>query len=500
MVTWQPTQQDFHEIFNEQNPWHRSGMVPPAFAPSTERFLAGGLWKRLLSDDPRRHHVVLGPRRVGKTTVLYQTVRRLIGAGVPAGKIWWLRLDHPLLVQASLGDLVRGLLEGSRATAHDPLFLLLDEIVYADSWNLWLKTFYDEHWPVRIAATSSGTAALRKQRHESGIGRWELHHLMPCLLDEAYLLTGIAPSAEPALPDPGPTLGETLGSLLPGPVLDGSVTEMRRFLIMVGGFPELLIRSRPLWNESGPADFEDQVLESQRILRGDAVARAVYQDIPQAAGVDNPMNLERLLYLLASDVTGILSPTRLSRELGIAQPTLERYVSFLEQAYLIFTLSNYSSSEHSIQRRGRKVYFTDCAVRNAALQRGLAPLQNPEEQGVLLENLVAASVRVLAWHSDVRLHHWRDGSSEVDLIYDDPRQPVAFEIASSPGHHRKGLAALIDRFEQFRGHSYLVAPQAPVLPAGSSTSGIGTLPLDTFLRIVGQQARLAMAESLGVAG
>ena len=497
MATWRPTQHDFQKIFHEQNPWHRSGEVPRALAPAPERFLARVLWRRLLVDDPRRHHVVLGPRRVGKTTVLYQTVRRLIKAGISAGKIWWLRLDHPLLVQESLGEIVSVLLEGSRATTSDPLYLMLDEIVYAESWDLWLKTFYDEHWPVRIAATSSGTAALRKRRHESGVGRWEEHHLMPCLIDEAHLLTGAVLPAEPALRPPGSTLGETLDALQPGPMLDSSVADMRNFLIMVGGFPELLTRSWSRSSETGSADFEDQVLESQRILRGDAVARAVYQDIPQAAGVDNPMNLERLLYLLASDVTGILSPTRLSGELGIAQPTLDRYVSFLEQAYLIFALPNYSGSEHSIQRRGRKLYFTDCAVRNAALQRGLAPLHSAEEQGVLLENLVAASLRVLTLHAGVRLHHWREGTSEVDLIYDDPRQPVAFEIASSPRHHRKGLVALLDRYERFRGHSYLVAPGASVLPAGSGASGIGTLPLDTFLRVIGAQARRAMIEHIG---
>ena len=255
MANWQPTQHDYQKIFNEQNPWHRDGIVPQALAPATERFLARVLWRRLLSDDPRRHHVVLGPRRVGKTTVLYQTVRHLIDAGVAAGKIWWLRLDHPLLVQASLGDLVRGLLEGSRATADDPLYLMLDEIVYADRWDLWLKTFYDEHWPVRIAATSSGTAALRKQHHESGVGRWEEHHLMPCLLDEAYLLAGAVRSVEPALPASSPTLSETLGALSPGPVLHGSVGDMRNFLIMVGGFPELLTRSRMQASETTLADF-----------------------------------------------------------------------------------------------------------------------------------------------------------------------------------------------------------------------------------------------------
>ena len=472
--------------------------MPGALAPSSERFLARVLWRRLLRDDPRRHHVVVGPRRVGKTTVLYQTVRHLIDAHVPAGKVWWLRLDHPLLIQESLGDLVSGLLEGSRATVDDPLYLMMDEVVYADSWDLWLKTFYDEHWPVRIAATSSGTAALRRQRHESGIGRWEEHHLMPCLLDEARLFTSAGGTAEPTLPSPAACLGETLMALPPGPVVERDDSDMRRYLTMVGGFPELLTKRRHSHEDLGTADLEDHVLESQRILRGDAVARAVYQDIPQAAGVSNPMNLERLLYLLASDITGILSPKRLSSELGIAQPTVERYVAFLEQAYLIFTLPNYSGSEHSIQRRGRKLYFTDCAVRNATLQRGLSPLDNPEEQGALLENLVAASLRVLALNAGVRLHHWRDGNSEVDVIYDDPRQPLAFEIASSPDHHRRGLADLLLRHGNLRGHSYMVAPSAPVLPAHADESGVGSLPLDLFLHVVGKQAERAMTEAFGI--
>ena len=140
--------------------------------------------------------MILGPRRVGKTTVLYQTVRHLIGSGIAPGRIWWLRMDHPLLLEASLGDLARGMLRGSGADEDNPLFLMLDEVVYAANWDLWLKTFYDEDWPVRIAATSSGTAGLRKQRRESGVGRWEEHHLMPCQLDEFLGLLGRPPETE----------------------------------------------------------------------------------------------------------------------------------------------------------------------------------------------------------------------------------------------------------------------------------------------------------------
>ena len=118
--------------------------------------------------------------------------------------------------------------------------------------------------------------------------------------------------------------------------------------------------------------------------------------------------------------------------------------------------------------------------------------------GLLLENLVAASLRALAAHGGVRLHHWREGNREVDLIYDDPRNPLAFEIASSPRHDRAGLTAFVDRHGQFRGNSYLVVPNVPMVHAQSNDRGIGTLPLDALLIAVGSQAHRAMMNRLGI--
>ena len=85
----------------------------------------------------------------------------------------------------------------------------------------------------------------------------------------------------------------------------------------------------------------------------------------------------------------------------------------------------------------------------------------------------------------------------MDLVYDDPRQPLALEVASSPGHSRKGLKALIDRYPRFAGHSYLVAPQATTISAERTDSGIGMLPTDTFLSAVGAQAHRAMLARIG---
>ena len=436
---------------------------------------------------------------MGKTTVLYQTVSRLLGNGVDSSRIWWLRLDHPVLLREDLGELVRLAVESCGAAPDDPVYMMLDELVYADSWDTWLKTFYDEQWPVQIAATSSAAAALHRGRLESGIGRWEEQHLTPYSFTE--FLDLVIDSNSIVWEDLArETLADAIRVVPTFANLVEDFADVRRRLLMSGGFPELLrfaaARSKDDYEyENNEAEL---LLLSQQMLRSDAVERAIYKDIPQSFGVDNPMMLERLLYVLADQVSSLLSPTNISSDLGLAVPTVERYLTYLEQAFLIFTLPNYSGTEVGVQRRGRKLYFIDGAVRNAALQRGIAPLEDSREMGMLLENLVASSMRSLAVHSGVRLHHWREGKTEVDLIYDDPRSPLAFEIASSPRHDRAGLMAFIDRHRHFRGSSYLVAPNATVIPAQTSESGIGTLPVDALLIAIGAQAHHNMRTRLRI--
>lgn len=485
MSTWRPSNEDLRRVLYEQNPWIEVGGVPSALAPSTERALARVLWKRVLEDDPRRYQLVLGPRRVGKTTAMYQTVGHLLSAGVPRERLWWFRLDHPLLLQFTLDELISLGLEVA-AGPSEPTFVFLDELVYAADWDLWLKTFYDQRYPIKVVATSSATAALRGRRLESGVGRWEEQFLMPYLFTEFLDLA----DRQVSVPFEG-TLLETIEAATRGRISVGDVEEMRRDFTLIGGFPELLVRGEL----SGGIDPVSRLLESQRVL-SDAIERAVYKDIPQSFGVDNPMALERLLYSLAGQVAGLMSPKRICGELGFSQPTFDRYVSYLERAFLVFTVSNYSGREATVQKRGRKLYFVDGAVRNAALQRGLAPLKNPTELGVLLENLVAAHLHALALQTQIRLFHWRDGKHEVDFIYDHPDGPLALEVASSADHPRGGLVALAKRYPRFGGRCYLVAPQAQVLPPSQGREGVGTLPIDLFLVLVGRQAEAALAQRL----
>lgn len=490
MGSWTPRPEDYQRLFSEQNPWHQLQNVPSVFAPQVERPLAKALWKRLTTEGPERFQIVLGPRRVGKTTAMYQTVRRLLQNGTAANKLWWLRLDHPLLLEIELGELARFVVETSGASRDQPAILLLDELVYAKDWDLWLKTFYDEKWPLQIVATSSATAALRDRGLESGVGRWEEQYLAPYLLNEYLDLI----EHQYHIPL-GENLSDTIDTLGEASLDLQEIAKARRRLLLTGGFPELLVATK---NDDYQQDKEmTGLLQSQRILRSDAIERAVYKDIPQSFGVQSPLLLERMLYALAGETAGLLSPTNICQQLdGLTQPTFDRYLSYLQQAFIVFTLPNYSGSELTIQRRGRKIYFIDSAIRNAALQRGIAPLEDTNEMGILLENAAAAHLHALGTQTQVRIFHWRDGKKEIDLVFAHPTRPLAFEIASSVRHPRSGMEAFVKKYPQFSGNTYLVAPNAPFLHARHGGRGIGTLPLDVYLLAVGLHAGKSLQERL----
>ena len=486
--TWEPRAADYLQVLTEQNPWLLSGEVPAAWAPPAERPLGRLLSGYLQSMDSFRFQLILGPRRVGKTTCLYQAVRALLRAGVAPRRIWWLRLDHPLLMQLNLGSLL-GIVRNRVIDPSEPVFVFLDELTYARDWDLWLKTFYDEGWPLRIAGSSSSTAALRERRLESGVGRWEEQYLAPYLFGEFLDLV----ACEAAVPV-AETLSATIATALKAGRDLTALPQLRRRFLLTGGFPELLLAAVA---GSGDEDEVSTLLRSQEILRSDAVERAIYKDIPQAFGIDNPMMLERLLYTLAGQVTGLLSPKHLCQALdGLSQPTFDRYLSYLERAFLVFTLPNYSGREGTVQRRGRRLYFVDGAVRNAALQRGVGPLTDAAEMGLLYENLVAGHLHALARQKQVRLYHWREGNHEVDLIYDHPEQPLAFEIVSSLRHPIMGLQRFMERFPRFRGRCYLVSPDPFGMPPGDAGGGVGLLPLDLLLLTASRQAEAALEQRL----
>ena len=531
MHTWRPLPEDFGRVIAEQNLWRFTGgaVHSPRVLPR-ERFLADSLAKLLLHAKSPRHQLLVGPRRVGKTAVLYETVRYLLAGGVEPERICWLRMDHPALVLADLGEQLRGQLYTGRLTSERPLYLIIDEIAYVGQWdrNHLLTSLCPELGSVRIAAASSSIINLHELSQKIGVGQFDVRYVAPYSFGQ-YLELATHEAEVNDNREPAPSLGESLRRLREGFLPRGDLTAQRREFLLLGGFPELLdqwsAELRKGLESSGVAQaegghqvrdgggleeprqpvnrvsvsyrlMEQHLVKFQQLLRSANVEQVLYRDLRLLLRVNSPHVLERLLYVLAAQVASVLSPARICSYLGISQPTFDRYLSYLEQAFIVFALPNYPRRRMTAVPRGRKLYFVDGAVRNAVLQRGLVAPDDPSQHELPAKNLMVSELRTLAVHCDAPLYHWREGNQEVDVIFDHPSDPLAFEFASSPRHTREGLRELAHRHEQFRGRCFLVAPRLPVMHPPAGGTDPGTLPLDTFLLAVGAQAHEELRRSL----
>jgi len=67
---------------------------------------------------------------VGKTVSMHQTIQALIAYGIKPDRLWFLKLDHPLLMDYELNGWAKALINNYRAAPDDPSYLFLDEINY----------------------------------------------------------------------------------------------------------------------------------------------------------------------------------------------------------------------------------------------------------------------------------------------------------------------------------------------------------------------------------
>ena len=100
------TKEQILKVLKAYNPWWGTGVVNPGFTKTYRRFAYYEAMKRLEQKDLRRTIVLTGTRRVGKTTIQYQMIDRLLKKGVPPQKILFVSMDHPMLKLGGLNDLL----------------------------------------------------------------------------------------------------------------------------------------------------------------------------------------------------------------------------------------------------------------------------------------------------------------------------------------------------------------------------------------------------------
>ncbi len=128
----------------------------------------------------------MGPRRVGKTVLMYHLIQELIDKKIPSTSICYFSVETPIYYGISLDELFQTYLKLNNKSHTDNLYVLFDEIQYLKNWEVHLKTMVDSYHNIKFIVSGSAAAALKLKSNESGAGRFT-DFILPPLTFHEYL-------------------------------------------------------------------------------------------------------------------------------------------------------------------------------------------------------------------------------------------------------------------------------------------------------------------------
>ncbi|MCL2525303.1 MAG: ATP-binding protein [Betaproteobacteria bacterium] len=368
------------------NPWWAGAGMDQEAAKLRQRPYLELVQQLLLEPGLRRAIVLLGPRRVGKTILIRHLINNLLKDGVAGQRIAYVEMDHPLLHGQSLDALVRQIEEFAPA-GEGTRYLFFDEIQSHKDWEKYLKSLVDHRRDLRILVSGSAAAALKRQSTESGAGRFT-DFLLPPLTFSEYLHLHPEPAAIYEK-EPGRYVLKNVDKL----------NEQFVDYVNFGGYPELALS---LAVRSNPSRF----------VKSDIVDKVLLRDLPQLYGINDIQELNSLFTLLAFNTAEEVSLEQLSQRSGVVKTTIQKYIEYLEAAFLIKRVFRVDQDGRRYQRdRNFKVYLT-----NSAMYTGLFGGRKSDEPE--FGHLVETALFAQRFHEDVRLNYarWGTGDYEVDMV------------------------------------------------------------------------------------
>lgn len=321
--------------------------------------------------------IVYGPRRIGKTTL----VKKIL-VEAPKAQQLYLNCDE-LQTQRDLAPTSLASLEQVIGSAKR---IVIDEAQRVKNIGLTLKLLIDAHPELDIIATGSSSFDLANKVKEPLTGRAFELQLMPVSLAELVEHFGYQPRQ-----------------------LEGVYTRLMRY----GAYPGLLELS---------AEQAEQELST-------IASQYVYKDTLELVELRQQQLLPRLLEALALQMGGEVSYHELGLLLGVKLETIARYITLLEQSFIVFRLPALTGNQRSqLSNRKRKVYFYDLGIRNALI-RNFNELSLRPDAKALWETLCVNERR--KYHATHRgnadMYYWRGLYGEVDIVESQSGQWKAFE-------------------------------------------------------------------------
>ncbi|MBI1883562.1 MAG: ATP-binding protein [Chlamydiae bacterium] len=138
-----------------------------------------------------------------------------------------------------------------------------------------------------------------------------------------------------------------------------------------------------------------------------------------------------LLCLLAENQGSLVSVWNLASEVGLTAKTIEKYLMILEQTYVCYSCTSFSTNLGNELKKSRKYYFYDLGIRNVILKDFEYDIRQRRDKGALYESLVFLEL-LQKISPNTSLHFWRTKQkSEVDFVKVVNRKPIPIEVKSS---------------------------------------------------------------------
>lgn len=321
----------------------------------------------------RQVEILVGSRRVGKTTLLRQVIAGLIGSGVPPTDLCYLALDHPVFSGKPVSELLRFFRKRFSHPRNRPVTLFLDEIQDSPGWETEMKSIYDTE-PVK-AYCSGSTSALVTRQGGKLTGRQIVTTVFPLSFDEFLAFRGERPS-----------LSE-----------DYRYERLAEEYLSIGGYPEMVAHPSP--------EYLSNLLD-------DILARDLVRLFP----IRKAAALKDLVRLVAASVGSRTSFNRLSTLLGLSLDTVKEYCGYLEAAFLTASLTKWTTSHSDRVYAQKKLYLWDTGIKTLCTGDG--------DEGARAENAIFMLLR--------RMHretgYFAESEREVDFVVGSAENPLPIEV------------------------------------------------------------------------
>lgn len=388
------------------NPWWESGKVDDDFTQFPRRAYLDDFYELVTDLSVKRAVILMGPRRVGKTVMIYHSIDRLISSGIDPKKIIYISVDTPIYNNISLEDfflLARKALKNEES--YEGYYVFFDEIQYLKNWEVHLKSMVDTFRSSRFVASGSAAAALKMKSIESGAGRFS-DFLLPPLTFYEYIQFKKLDSL----------VVKSNNGISPYDTINIDALN-RHFVeyINFGGYPEVVFSEAIRRN---PGQY----------IKNDIIDKVLLRDLPSLYGISDIQELNKLFVHIAFRSGYEFSYESLSTEAGIKKETIKRYLEYLEAAFLIKVVNRIDQNAKRMQRvTSFKIYLTNPSLRCALF----TPINEDDEfMGSMVETAVF-SQWIQGGKTDFFYANWAKGRSkgEVDIVWVDMATQKAISLA-----------------------------------------------------------------------